>query len=172
MAWSAPKTWVSPEVLSDTKLNQYLRDNQLYLISTAEDSYVLDGGTDYLTTSTTFADVDGINLSFVLTPEAMGTLLVGFHGVVSHNTANGRIYFDITVNGVVQGGQSGIVQDRRAAIAERGAVNFTRMLSVTPGVEYTINLQWRTSVGTATLYNGDAAVAADDVEGQFWVKEI
>ncbi len=37
MAWTTPRTWVASEVVTDTMLNEQIRDNEAYLKSKADD---------------------------------------------------------------------------------------------------------------------------------------
>ena len=102
-AWTTPKTWTS-EPLVSSDYNTYIRDNQNHLKSRLDNNidYILDEGADYTTTSSSFVDIDGTNLSIDLTTNG-GDVLVGFSGSVNNPTGDftqltvdvdGSPYFD------------------------------------------------------------------------------
>ena len=168
--WTTPKTFAEDEVLTYLDVNTYLSDNTEFLFDRPSDEYVVDGGTDYTTTSTTFVDVDATNLKLEITSGG-SHLLVHGHIILSNVSVSAYVYLDIEVNGVRQGGQAGIVGMRSVSANDRTTVTFSRLLDL-PADDYEIKLQWRVSAGTAKMYNGDAAAANLDFEGQFWVHEI
>ena len=60
MAWSNPRTWVAAETVSHDEFNQQIRDNMLVLKTPIADTGKISG-----LTSTTLADLSGLNLTGV-----------------------------------------------------------------------------------------------------------
>jgi hypothetical protein len=163
---------VAGEALTKTLLDQEVRDNIAYLGARAADDYELDGGTDYTTASTTWVDIDATNLKLTITPESNGYILIHFEGSFKHDTVAGQVHIDFTVGGTRLGGQSGIARWKFDAATSRGWISITRRVAVTKGVAVEVRVQWKTPAGNVILYNGDAAVANDDIETQFFVMEV
>lgn len=171
MAWSAPKTW-SSEPLTSTDMNTYIRDNQNYLYNRLENTskYELDEGSDYTTTSTSFVDVDGSNLALSLTTTG-GDVLVGFIGTVKHDTNNGAIFCNISVDGVDYFSNDGLFFNRNLDLGDYRTFSFVVRITGLANGAHTFKLRWKTSTGTATLYAG-AGTSGADIHPQFWVQEI
>jgi len=172
MTYTAPKTWSTGEALTAADLNANVRDNVTALKSPPTDTYILDGGTNYSTTSATFVDVDATNLELEITTTG-GDILVWLNASVQIGAASAAVYLEILVNTVPQGGQSGIAGVLAAASPNTvHHFGMTRLLTGLPAATYTIKLQWRVSAGTVLMFNGDAGTVAHDIEGQFGIREI
>lgn len=107
MAWTTPKTWSTGELVTATDLNLHLRDNLAVLKSppTALTHYI--PGSPLQITATSFVDIHS-SLNFNLNTNG-GALLIGLVGRVYHGGgSHGDCYFDINVNGISQGGSSGV----------------------------------------------------------------
>lgn len=169
--WTTPKTWATAEALIASDLNTHLRDNLDALKSPPTDHYELNEASDYTTTSTTFVDVDGTNLSLTITPTS-DTVMIGFNGAIANNTATGVVYLDVDINGSRFAGDDGIL-----AITSTGAgqvLNGSFVViatGLTPDTAYTFKLQWKQSGGTGKMWAG-AGSAGADLHPQFWVREV
>lgn len=163
MAWTSPKTWTA-EVLTSSDLNTHLRDNLNALKSPPTDSYTFNEASDYQTSSSSYSNVDGTDLSFTITTYG-GDIFFYFSGTTS--TSAGQIFFDVTVDGTRYGGDDGLCR-------VPNTLTTTTLLVYITGVaagSRTFALQWKCSSGTATLYAG-AGTASNDVHGQAWVREM
>ena len=95
MAWTTPKTWTVDEVVGASDMNTHLRDNLVALKDPP--SAIYDGGTlTHTTTSSTFADVDAVNLKLSVTITG-DTVLIGFVGECSSVSSASILGLDITV---------------------------------------------------------------------------
>jgi hypothetical protein len=163
MSWTQPKTW-SSEPLTSSDLNTHLRDNLEALKDPPGDNYILNQGSDYSTTSTSWVDVDSTNLSFTLTTNG-GDLMVHIHLPV---TGTGIAFFDLDLDGSRVGGDDGIARNAAGGIS---IVSFTRLISGLAAGTHTVKLQWRMASGTGTIYAG-AGTSNADFHAQMWVREI
>ncbi len=174
-AWSAPKTWAA-EPLTSGDLNQYVRDNQNSLKDRADNSseYTLNEGADYTTSSGSFVDIDGTNLSLTITTQADSVVLIGFSGTVNNgNSGNKGPFFDISIDAVDEFGNDGLCMVEQAN-GLNSAFMFGGFVAMKEGLSagsHTFKLRWKTQGGTLTLLAG-AGGADIDVHPQFWVKEI
>ena len=166
-AWTTPKTW-SSEPLTSTDLNTYIRDNQNHLHDRLEtnDSYEVDEVSDYTTSSTSFVDVDGTNLSLTITTHG-GDVMVGFSGSVETNQAAGAVFFNLEVDGSDVAADDGIFLIVGQGSSGRDmSVSFVYKVSgLSAGDDHTFVLRWKVSAGTATM-------ETQDQHPQFWVQEI
>jgi hypothetical protein len=164
MAWTQPKTW-SSEPLTSSDLNTHLRDNLEELKDPPSEQYVLNQGTDYTTTSTSWVNVDNTNLAFTLTTNG-GDVLVHVHLPVVGS--GGIVYLDLEVDGTRLAGDDGLA---RAAAGGVAIVSFTRLITGLAAGSHTIKLQWKVGAGTGTIYAG-AGTSGNDLHGQMWVREV
>jgi hypothetical protein len=180
MTWNTPITWQVDQLVTETDLNEQVRDNLLYLKQRVDTPpqgfYIGSSASDYVTSSTVFTDIDSTNFSHTLTL-TQPRVLVGFCGVVLTNvsTPDISIFFDVTVNGVRFAGGDGLAQ-----IVRRGntglalsvdTASFTTIIpNLTLGVK-TFRLQWKLNAGSAILRAG-TGVAGADVHPIFWVYEL
>lgn len=108
MAYTTPKTdWATNEVVAADDMND-IGENLDALKNPPSDEYTRKGTTDYTITSTTWADVDATNLNLSLDTTG-GDVLVTFTGSAYAPSAALNIEFDLDVDGVREGGSSGIV---------------------------------------------------------------
>jgi hypothetical protein len=170
MAWSDPRTWVDDELITDTILNEHVRDNLNALKDPPTALYDVNEGADYTTTSSSFADVDATNLALTITTGGAHDIMIGFTGSVDHSAA-GLVYFDLDLDGVLQGGDDGIGVIQFGTSAVVHLVSFVYLIQNVTAASHTIKLQWKVSTGTATLYAG-AGTSTFDVHPQFWVREV
>lgn len=122
---------------------------------------------DYTTTSTTFVDVDGTNLSLTITTGAH-RVLIGFVGSAVDATSDAFVYLDVDVDGTRIGNAQGLTANQQfTAGAYLQNASFTVMSAILSAASHTFKLQWRVSGGTATLRGGTSGQPVS----QFWVME-
>jgi hypothetical protein len=171
MAWTTPMTWAQALVTEDD-LNEQIRDNLLFLFDPTEDHNTGDKGSNYTTTSTSFAAVDtagGDDLRLVITPQGED-LEIEFDCSIAHSAANSRVYFNFYIDGVAVVDGDGLQVMTASSGVGVGAQPvhvrwIARGLSLT---SHTIDVYWKTSAGTATMYNG-AGTANFDLHPVFTV---
>jgi hypothetical protein len=124
---------------------------------------------DYTTTSTSFVDIDGTNLSFTITTLAR-RVKMGFVGsIFTGATANQQIFLDVTVDGTLQGGTNGgLVGIRSPNDTTQRFYNgsFTYLTDVLSAGSHTFKFQWRVASGTGTITGTTAGSKA-----RWWVEE-
>ena len=167
--WTAPKTWATGELVTATDMNTYLRDELEFLKDPPTATYVLNEGSDYSTTSTSFVDVDGTNLSLALTT-AGGDVMIGFFGLF-RSSSTFQVHLDVAVDGARWGGDDGIVAMRVSSNVPDREAGFVVLMQGLSAGAHTFDLQWKVSGGTMTLYAG-AGTANADVHAQFWAREV
>jgi len=167
--WTDPKTWSTGEALTASDMNLHIRDNLLVLRDPPGADYICDETAYYSTTSTSFVDVDAVNLALTIVTTG-GDVLVGFAALVLVGSGGIYLAFDVDVDGTPHAGDGGIIM---STINGLGDVSFTRMVTGLDAGTHTFKLRWRINAGEALLYAGEAndgGVA--DVHPQFWAKEI
>lgn len=118
----------------------------------------------YSTTSTTFVDVDGTNMSLTITTGAR-RVLIGFVGSVRNDTAGQSVALDVTVDGTRQGNDHGLVSVANSTSANGSFSYLTAALSAG---SHTFKLQYCVvGSGTARVFGSSTSEAA-----QFWVQEM
>ena len=170
MAYTTARDWVTDEVVTAALMNQYIRDNQDALKDPPSANYNMNEVANDTTTSATFGDVDGTNLSLTIVTTG-GDVMAGFTGSVAHSSASGLVMFDIDVDGVRTAGDDGIVVLDAQNAAASEVVGFVYLVTGLSAASHTFKLQWKTSAATATLWTG-AGTANKDVHPQFWVREV
>ena len=161
MAWTTPKTWTVDEVVGASDMNTHLRDNLVALKDPP--SAIYDGGTlTHTTTSSTFADVDAVNLKLSVTITG-DTVLIGFVGECSSVSSASILGLDITVNGVSVTGGAGVIREHYLPTNETQNVSSVWRETGLVAGKKEFRLQFRRPVlsGTVKLYST-----------QFWVAEV
>ena len=161
MAWTTPKTWTVDEVVGASDMNTHLRDNLVALKDPP--SAIYDGGTlTHTTTSSTFADVDAVNLKLSVTITG-DTVLIGFVGECSSVSSASTLGLDITVDGVSVTGGAGVIREHYLPTNETQNVSFVWRETGLVAGKKEFRLQFRRPVlsGTVKLYST-----------QFWVAEV
>jgi hypothetical protein len=108
--------------------------------------------TNYTTSSTSFTDIDGVNLSLSVTTGAR-RVLVAFCGAGTNTTNGAFIGLDLLVDGVSVSSGEGILIAAGSANLDRN-LSFTYVTDVLTAASHTFKLQWKASAGTNTLYAG------------------
>jgi hypothetical protein len=169
--WAAAKeNWIAGNLVLATDMNLIGNDlNWLKAPPTA--NYVLNQGSDYTTTSSSFVNVDGTNLSLAITT-AGGNVLIGFSGVVGNNTLAAVVYLDVDIDGAGRfAGDDGIVAIQHSVAGHMYNASFVVLKTGLVAGLHTFKLQWKVQAGTGTLYAG-AGTAQHDNHAQFWVREV
>ena len=173
MPYHDPKTWAVGEKVRATDLNEQIRDNVDYLLNRPGATQLVNEGSDYTTSSTTFADVDATDLSKTITT-AGGDVLVLFVSSIGMSTTGCRAYLDIMVDGALVGGDDGltVVGYGGDAREERHNVVVAYLVTGLSAGSHTFKIQWkRRGSGTATMHAG-AGTSDYDVHPFFLVKEV
>jgi hypothetical protein len=175
MGWTSPKTWSTNDVLTSTDMDTYVRDNSLYVHSGRPNARtVRDNAASYQTASTAWTLVDVINgFRHTITPTS-GKILVGFTGVVDKTSAS-AVCFDVQCGGTRVGtaGNCGLagLGSISSGVSTPGPVSFVVPITGLGTTAYQVDLMWRVTSGTATLYAGDGGTVTDFIP-VFWVTEI
>jgi len=163
--WTPAKTWSVDEILTADDLNTYVRDNTTALHDRPADSVVTDGSGNQTTTSTSFVDVTGVEVTI----EVSGHVMIGFNGMLGTSVIGGWVHLDIEIDGVRVGEDDGIAGAKTSA-GSRTPVSFTWLSDELDPGSHDIKLQWKVSSGTGTLYS-DNGTADNGWKAQFWVHE-
>ncbi len=136
----------------------------------AKDSHSVNEVSDYTTSSGSFVDVDGTDLSFTLNTNG-GDVLVLFLGGVYPSTTGIRIYFEIDVDGSPEATEDGITVWQTTDASEIANIGIVWLVEGLDAGAHTIKLQWKVSSGTATMPAG-AGTSTLDVHPQFIAMEV
>lgn len=174
MAWTAPRTWSTGELVTATIMNTHIRDNLDALKDPPTNLYNVDEASNYSTTSTSFADVDSTDLALAITTGG-GDVMIGFSCNVVVGAASDKVYFNVMVDGVddvADDGLIGISASVSSVAAPGEPITFTYLKQGLSAASHTFKLRWKVDTGTtATLYAG-AGTASGDMHPQFWVREV
>lgn len=177
MTWHAPITWHIDQLVTETDLNEQLRDNMTYLKERVDAPafglYHIQETVDYTVLNYAFVDVDPVKLALTLNTQG-GDVLVGFFGTVyAPNTADANVYFDVAVNGIRRGGSEGIIlvsmKNGSGLPLLNSPVAFTLWVTGLPVGTYTFKLQWKTNGQTVGLRSGGGGLG---IFSQFWAREM
>ena len=156
--WTTPITWNVDQLVTNTDLNQQLRDNLEYLLSPNHERIIRDNGGDYsLTNVTSFQDIDSTNLSITLVTHG-GPVWVHFQAVGKSNGTSHEGYVDIAVDGTRVGnaytqGLGRIHSDGTAWVTVSISILLTGLTAGT----YILRPQWRTKASAIiSLHAGTA----------------
>lgn len=169
MTWVEPKTWSVDELVTASNLNTHLKGNLNALKNPPTDEYVCDESNYYTTTSTSFVNVDGTNLSLTITTTG-GDVMVGFNASF-YNNASTAIHLDVDVDGAREAGDDGIVHINEPAAPFWIPGSFVRLITGLSAGSHTFKLQWKVSGGTGYMQSGEGTANAD-THPQFWVREV
>lgn len=152
--WTTPITWNVDQLVTNTDLNEQLRDNLDYLLSPNHERILRDNsGTYSLTNVTTFQDIDATNLSIDLETHG-GPVWVHFQAIAYTSGTAVLGYFDIAVDGTRIGTAFtlGLATVNSSDGNERRPTSISLLLTGLSAGTHTIRPQWRTGSGdTITL---------------------
>jgi hypothetical protein len=155
-AWSPPRTWIAGEIPTADTFNTHVRDNLLALKDPPTASYSAYA-IDYITTSTSWVDIDATNLNFVVATNG-GRLMINVHIMSFHNAQSGAL--DVLVDGVSIGNATyGIFAYGITGTIEQGRTCLTDVL---PAGNHTVKLRYRVTGGSQTKINSLAC----------WIREV
>lgn len=163
----SPRTFTTGELITKTILDAEIRDNIGALKSPGSGYSLIDEAADYSSTSTTFVNIDGTDLSLTIVT-AGGILMAYFTGTVYQVATTVRGYFDITVDGTRQALDDGFVVAEVTA-NPRFICFAVPLIGVAAG-SHTFAVQWKVNAGTIGMYAG-AGTASFDVHPRFVVVE-
>jgi hypothetical protein len=152
MPWTTPPTFTASQVVNETDLNTYLKDNLIYLFSGRGFGTKTFASTA-TTTSATFVDVDVTNCIITLTIHS-GRAVCAAVLPALNATAGTTATFDWIVDGTTRasgGGTSG-----NGTLQHTFSNSFTTPVTILgyftglSDASHTFKLQWRTSGGTLT----------------------
>jgi hypothetical protein len=173
MAWTTPRTWVDGEVPGGSTFNAHVRDNLLYLLARPNQRISRDAGSSYTTTSTSFVDIDGTNLSISLTTSG-SAVLIGMAGAVRGDSTDVRACFDVTIDGTRYAATTteGITQGLPPVGGNfKSPISFAVLATGLSVGSHTFRLQWKVqAAGTTALLSG--GVANNDHPISFWAVEV
>ncbi len=170
--WTNPKTWVVDELVTAATMNEQVRDNLLWLKSPPNREHTALGDDDWITSSTSWVDVDGTYLTLHMETTG-GDLMVHFHGTLTLTGMDSVVYFDLLLDGVPVGGGNGIIalQNPDAATAQRiTPVSFTRRIKNVSPMPHLLSLQWRVNTGVARMLAG--TTSGRQLRPQLWMMEV
>lgn len=172
MAWTAPRTWVTSEIVTAAIMNSHVRDN---LLETAPAKAAAAGGiiatsgansvvnrlivtdeiqTSETTTSTSYTDLATAGPDLV-TLSTGTTALILITAYMANSTAGAKCYAAVDVSGATSSSPS----DQRSIRFESSAANDEARIGgahlytgLTPGGN-TFKLQYRVTAGTGTFAN-------------------
>lgn len=166
MAWTTPKTW-SQALVTEDDLNEQIRDNLNFLFDPTEDHNTGDKGSNYTTTSATFAAVDtagGDDLRLTMTPQGED-VEIEFDCDVAHSAGGAGVMVNLNlyIDGVAVVDGDGLCGVNTASAAANASYHLhfrwiARGLSL---ASHTFDVYWKVSSGTATMYNGAGTAARD-----------
>lgn len=172
--WTTPQTWANSVLVGATDLNTHVRDNMDYLFTRPRTVSNANAAADVSTTSTSFADVDGVGSEFTISVATSGgRLMVGFVGTINHSAGTNayRGFLDVDVDGARVGGDDGLVNFGYSPFAV--PCSFVVVTGVLSVATHTVKLQWKTNnaINTLTCYMG-AGTGSADIHPQFWAIEV
>lgn len=161
--WTAPRTWADAELVTAALLNTHIRDNFDYVLNPNVIYVKNTSATDFTTTSTSFVAVDA-TLSVSITTHG-GHLLIGATFNMDATTGTQVLAFD--VDGTQHYQWAPNENPTPGSPDYRGNNHHVVLLpsSVISSAAHTVALKWKTSAGTATMYN-------DFYNTFFWAVEI
>lgn len=174
MAWSTPPTWTPGQLVGATDM-AILSNDLTYLLNRPSQTIKRDNNATYVTSSTTFVDIDGTNLSITATLSG-SAVLVSFTacGVSGTGVSGNTICLDLSVNGTRMGsaGTDGITSAVIATNTGTQLLGFTVVVTGLSAGANTFKPQWKALTAAAlNLYAGNGTGGADFIP-VFSVAEI
>jgi len=159
--WTQPRSWSVGELTTAALMNQHLRDNLDWLKTPPQGVYTPP--ISIAITSTSMADI----FTPITITSAGGAFLVGMQAGMSCSAAAIIATFDLQVDGVSQGGGTGIAFVNGTGTGTGFNGSFVFYVSPKTAGLHTFKLRAMVSAGSATIYSNSAGYNA-----QFWVREI
>ncbi len=154
--WTTPITWNVDQLVTNSDLNEQVRDNLEYLLSPNHQRIMHNNGGDYSITSvTTFQDIDSTDLSISLVTHG-GPVLVHFQAVAYTSGLSHEGCFDLTVNGTRLGTSYlfGLARIRTDS-SGRATVSMLVLLTGLSAGTCVLRPQWRSDTGDTVTLQSD-----------------
>jgi hypothetical protein len=159
--WTQPRSWSVGELTTAALMNQHLRDNLDWLKTPPQGVYTPP--TTISITNTVMADI----LSPITITSAGGAFLVGMQAGMTASASTIVITFDLHVDGVSQGGTSGIHFFNGTGTSTGFNASFVFYVAAKAAGSHTFKLRAMVSGGSASILSTSSGYNA-----QFWVREI
>ncbi len=159
--WSQPRSWSVGELTTAALMNQHLRDNLDWLKTPPQGVY--NAPTSITITSNVMVDI----MSPITISSAGGGFLVGLQACMSTSAASNYTGFDVQVDGVSQGGTSGIAVYYGVGVNWTFNVSFVFYVSPKTAGSHTFKLRANVSAGSSSIF-----AASSNYNAQFWVREV
>ncbi len=150
--WTTMRSLATGDLVTEADM-EALRGNIEYLLDPSHQRILRTAASSYLTTSTTFVDVDSTNLSLSLTTHG-GPVLVIFSGCVYGSVTSVRAYLDVAIDGTRHAGTPlGLLQfgGLGTAPADGRPAAFSLLVNGLEAGTHTFVLQWAAS-SSGTIY--------------------
>jgi hypothetical protein len=170
MAWTAPTTRTTGELITAAIWNTDIVDNLNILKSPPTDYQTIDEATDYQTNSTVWVDVDSTDLSKSITLAVESDIFIFFGSAMVNFNADGNVYLNVLMDGITDladdDGITGLTRPASSISTARIPIGFTRIVRSVAAGPHTFKLRWKVvGATTATMY-------ATNVHPQFTVREV
>lgn len=176
MTYSSLPTVSPGGVIQSSTWGNIAKANEDYLFSGRPGQFIKrDNNATYTTTSTTFVNIDGTNLTITQTISS-GKALIGFTGSFD-SSGTPKVQLDITVDGtrIGSGGNDGLLTCSTTGLSG-GNGQCATLCQLVTGLSvgsHTFVIQWKASVaGTVYLLSGNGSTTPQDQIPTFWVEEI
>jgi hypothetical protein len=175
MTWTTPRTWTAGEKVTAALLNTHLKDNLDALKNPPKLLVANTNGSNFTTTSTTFANISTTYFEVTITTAVEGDVVIGGHfSIRCSGSATTRIVTLELVretSGVttsLTGGQGFMVLQGATGTTHPVTLNF--LAEDVPAGTHKFRLQWKVEnvADTATLFAQNGGVFNN--RGQFWAK--
>lgn len=151
--WSLMNDLTTGDLVTEADMDA-LRGNLEYLLDPNHQRIRRDAS-DYVTTSTSFVDVDPTNLVITLETHG-GPVLVSLSGVVTNGGSGAITYFDVAVDGTREGTPgatgTGLFAISSPTSGAYTSINAGHLVTGLAAGTHTFKFQWRVSGNTATLH--------------------
>lgn len=146
--WTAPRTWISGEIVTAALLNSHLRDN-LDWLKTPTESGRIQFAADFTSTSATYVDVTGVTTT--LTTNG-GGLDVIWRAQIS-NSGPASVTFQLVIDGV----SSELLGSCFTGSATSNVWTIATHVAALSAGSHTIKIQTKVASGTTTIKGTTAA---------------
>lgn len=142
MAWTAPRTWSTGELVTAAMMNVHVRDNLLALKSPPGGQALISS--DVSTTSTTYVDITGASLTVTTTG---GAILLEFNATMYADVAGRVVNIRVVIGSNIT---ATLITQVLGTSSNPEVIHVTYRLVPTAGSNQ-CRVQWLTNAGTITL---------------------
>jgi hypothetical protein len=150
--WTPPPLWTADLPISVNRLNQQVgqNGNMDYLFNRPMQVIKRTAGANLTTSSTTFVDMDAVNLAITLANTLSGKILFGANIPNSNSLGAFNTSFDVVIDGTSYTAAGGFSWAAPTTSVGQGVLfGLANGLSV---ASHTLKLQWKAAGGTSTAY--------------------